>query len=299
MYLGLVGLLSTASIASARPAQQSSSLSLSLNVPYSGFPAEELPLASNDSTGGLERPLFPFASQHVSQQIVYEPGSTPPGAGSQLVANTAANIYTIWKDTENIRIRWTYETRKPPFNSYKWIVIPALQEGGGGGMLNPEKLGIVACRIMGDVINQPRWPGKITAKMFDSNYKDPYALHVGDLTIANLPEAASAPASNSTEAAVTARSQSFPDSPENQLAARAPVPPIPRAIEKAWLQCFSQLYWTVVTKSYYGNVGDDRDFPTPPPGRSWTTLRFPCGPGNRAQLLLYPAAAPTATTRLT
>ncbi|KAL8663672.1 MAG: hypothetical protein Q9202_003618 [Teloschistes flavicans] len=263
-------------------------------MPMKGFPASELPryLATNS----LHGTLLPFDDRAVSQQIIYEAGKNTPD-GPKLVANIAGNIYQFWKDTANLRIRWTYETRKQPFYDYKWVVTPRLDEAMSL-VLNPEKAGIVSCRIMAGVIEQPSWAGHIKAVVWDSNETTPYAMEVGEIDINNLPEQASAaPAAiNSTEATVTARSQ---PPLEDQLSARA-LTLIPANVQRPWLQCFSILYWIILSKPFAGKVGSDPEFPTPTPPRDFTTFRFPCGaPKREVHLLLSPDAAPTAQTALT
>ncbi|KAL8627244.1 hypothetical protein Q9189_007065 [Teloschistes chrysophthalmus] len=263
-------------------------------MPMTGFPASELP--RYHTTNSLHGTLFPFADRTVSQRIVYAPGKYQVD-GPKLVANIAGNIYQFWKDTANLRIRWTYETRKQPFYDYKWIVTPRVDESGRPSIiLNPMKAGIVACRIMAGVIAQPTWAGHITASVWDSNDTTSFATEVGDIDINNLPERAASATSNDTEAAVTARPQ---PQVEDQLSARA-LTLIPTAIQRPWLQCFSTLYWTILTKTFAEKVCSDPKFPAPRPPTEFKTFRIFCGAKDREiDLFLSPDAAPSSRTALT
>ncbi|KAL8778798.1 MAG: hypothetical protein Q9203_002060 [Teloschistes exilis] len=293
MYLDLVSLLVIAGLCTARPAQQPSS-HLSLDMPMKGFPASELPrYTANNSLQGT---LFPFADRTISQRIVYQAGQNQPD-GPKLVANIAGNIYQFWRDTANLRIRWTYETRKQPFYDYKWIVTPRVDQSGRPSIiLNPMKAGIVACRIMAGVIEQPSWAGHITASIWDSNDTTPFAQEVGDIDINNLPERAATAESNDTQPAVTARSQPLA---EDQLSARAHNV-IPVNVQRPWLRCFSTLYWTILTKTFAEKVCSDPKFPAPRPPQEFKTFRIPCGAsGREIDLFLSPDAAPSSRTALT
>lgn len=290
MFSGLLGFLAIGKFCYAMPTQQPVSQSINLDAPLWGFPAAELPLASNLSAGTLGKPLDPNGHRQVHYKYQFAVGNAPKGP--ELIANLAANIYDPWKDTANHRIRSPIQTGKAPFSNLEWTIIPNLVTGA---VFTPVKVGIVACWLMCTLPYQHAWPGRIRARIWDSSRQEQYAVQTGTLDIVNRGRLSAISTNNEVGSGNTTSSPL-------ELAA------LPISIEKRWLQCFSQMYWLTVSNYFEAHVADDPRIIAPDRGES--VSRLPCGapgggphleplnPGDRVVLILYPSAGAAGATPL-
>ncbi|KAL8832145.1 MAG: hypothetical protein Q9170_005004 [Blastenia crenularia] len=252
MYIILIWYFNVFYLCSARPAQNEPNPVLTQpGRPFMGFPAQYLPYTSSDTavnrTDSLAKPLYPAAHPDLECSIEYHPGISPYGPA--LMANIAAYVYPIWRDTANLRIRNRIEKRVGPFTNFKWTTEPMLQSGAA---LTPLKLGIVLLWILDGVSKEGNWPGQIDATLWDSTSQD--RLEVGSLGLLNAP--------------VTGSDSS--SSANNTLNA------VPQFLEKRWLRCWSRMF-PVMMGHYFADFVSDSIEIRSGPGQL-TSLRIRCGP---------------------
>lgn len=261
--------------------------------------ASDLFRVGKNSSVNLTLPLYPGWHPEIEQTIVLSPGIPPDG--SQLIANMATFLYHIWIDTANTIVSKTIVVDNPPFTNFRWTVTPSPVFPA---VLTPLKVGIVTCWVMREVVENPKWPGHIHARIWDANEHSRFALEVGALDIANLGRLSASSASNRSKELLSPkipllarRSIPLPTYASTEgISEAATVSRLPFTVEKRWLRCFSRLYWAVLAHYFRDNVGDDPNFPID------YHMHLQCNGDlhrDRIDLYLDPSARPSSPHQLT